>query len=278
MGYRRSWLWLSAFSFRAKLPALGARMRKIAVVLSVLFVACGGEDDDAPDAAAVDAPVADAPALDASGVDAPVPDAVFPDAAMIDAVPPPDVAPPSDAQADATPPPDAGPADAFVCSPSLSPTDVGGFDIVMSELEVGSYVELFNRTAIDVDLTTLATHRWCAFPAYPLVSASAVTVPAGGFATVPWPPSLTAPTDANGELVLHLQSPFEVAGNVLDYVCWGGSMTTRKAVAEAAGKWSGACVASIPAGGSLHRLAGTPGTSAADYVTDSVNTPMNCVP
>jgi hypothetical protein len=218
-----------------------------AVVL--VLVACGGDDERRIDAAAV----SDAATL-SDGATPPIVDA-SPNA--------------SDAP-DAPPPADAGP-----CAPSLAPIG-DNFDVVVSEIKVGAYIELFNTTAAPVDLSTYLTHQWCAFPSYRSV-AVAITVPAGGYATVPWP-GVTVPTDAAGELVFYVDMNFINPASVLSYVCWGTGGSLRKDTAENASRWAGPCVAAIPDGGSLHRKIGTLGTNATDYETSAINTPMNCVP
>ncbi len=210
-----------------------------------LAIACGGDDDD--DVASVDA----AAAIDAT--------AGAPDAREIDAAPP---------------------ADAAVCTETLLVTadgsTVGLFDIVISEISIaGDYVELFNITDTDVALSGLTTHKWCAFPNYAAVSADTVTVPAGGFATIPFP--IGGQTEAAGELVLYSDDSYTTPGSVLDYLCWGTGGTMRKATAETANKWSGGCVDAIPTGGAIHRNQDEEGDVAGDYTANGTQTPMSCV-
>ncbi|RMH38745.1 MAG: hypothetical protein D6689_18745, partial [Deltaproteobacteria bacterium] len=182
---------------------------------------------------------------------------------------------------DAAPAPDGTPADAGACPEFLVADDgtaVGLFDVVISELSVaGGYLELFNHTDSDVDLSTLTGHRWCVFPTYPLVSADAVTVPAHGFATIPLP-AASSLSEAGGELVLYKDSAYASPNSVLDYLCWGTGQKVRKATAEAAGKWSGDCLPAIPAGGAIHRNTGQEGIDATDYTVDATQSPLNCAP
>lgn len=221
------------------------RILPFLALLFVFEIACGGGDDD--DVAQVDAAVS----IDGA--------AGAPDAPGIDAAPP---------------------ADAAVCTETLLVTEdrstVGLFDIVISEISIdGDYVELFNITDTDVVLTGLTTHRWCSFPSYAAVNADAVTVPAGGFATIPFP--IDGQTEAGGELVLYSDDNYTVPGSVLDYLCWGTGGTTRKATAETANKWSGGCVDAIPSGGAIHRNQDEEGDVAGDYTANGTQTPMSCV-
>jgi hypothetical protein len=171
-------------------------------------------------------------------------------------------------------------ADAALCvAPDLAPADdgtaQGTFDLVISELSVdANFVELFNRTDADMSLTALATHQWCSFPSYKALSTNSVTVPAKGYATIPYP--FAGASGAGGELVLYKDANYTAAASVLDYLCWGTGGTSRKTVAETAGKWSGACAAAIPSGASLERTVGSAGTSAGDYAVQATPTPETC--
>jgi len=219
-------------------------IRLLAISLAFALAACGDDDDDdvvvLPDAAA-DTP--DAP---------PTPDADpnQPDAA----------AAPACAQAALAPINDG------------TGQPAGGInELIISEVSPDNdFVEVYNTTDAPIDLTTRAGHKWCTFPSYADVGSDAVTVPAKGYATIPFPISAT-----NGELVLYKDLNYGSASSVLDYVCWGsGSM--RKGTAEAAGKWTGVCHAGIQAGGSLTRDLASAGTSAGDYTDTATPTPETC--
>ena len=63
---------------------------------------------------------------------------------------------------------------------------------------------------------------------------------------------------------------------MVDFACWGvNPHSTRKALAESANKWSGACAAALT-GGAIHRRISADGTTAADYDTSSSPSPLNC--
>jgi hypothetical protein len=110
-----------------------------------------------------------------------------------------------------------------------------------------------------------------------LSNAPGVTVPAGGYATVPWPGAFTD-VDAGGEVILYKDGNFGSGASIMDFVCWGTNPHgSRKPLAESVGKWSDACALAIT-GGSIHRLPNTDGTTAASYDVSSAPSPMNCVP
>ncbi len=180
--------------------------------------------------------------------------------------------------------PDAMPAVTCV-GPDLDVQDDGttqGHEsIVISEIKPGDYVELFNRTDEPVDLTTFDAHSWCSFPSYSPVRDDVVTIAAKGYATIPFPTN--GQGDTNGELVLYASTDYTNQAEVLDYVCWGNGETVRQVVALGtpigSNKWNaGGCVASIPTGGSLHRIAGNNGKDVAHYEVNVNNTPENCAP
>lgn len=188
---------------------------------------------------------------------------------------------PDGAVTDAPPAIDAAPpADAMLCTTDLSPTDDGTgqpADLVISEIDPGNYIELYNATNSDIGLAS--TPDWlCAKPQYVAVSseAASVTVPAKGFAVISYPVSFTD-TDAGGEVVIYKDSSFGSSTSVLDFVCWGTNPhMSRKTEAETAGKWSGACAPALT-NGAIHRKMNTAGTTAADYDTTSAGSPTNCV-
>jgi hypothetical protein len=197
--------------------------------------------------------------------------------------------PPADAGVDAAPV-DAPPPDAFVCSPSLAPTSDGSSAarraLVLSEINPGDYIELYNNTVSAIALGS--TDYWLCSPFnYCALNSLApgVTVPAGGYATVPWPSAGSGcfasfpDTDLAGELLLYLNSTFSVDSNIMDFVCWGAGHvgSTRKPQAEATGKWTGACAPAL-GNGALHREIATDGIDASDYDATRDPDPMNCTP
>lgn len=226
--------------------------------------ACGGGDDGGDD---------DAPAADASvgGPDAPV-------TPTADAMPgAPDAMPGMfDAGPDAMP---------TACADALAPIDddtdlpAGGIpDVIISEVRPGAFVEVYNTTGAAIDLSTppQSGYYWCNRPFYGAVN-TAVTVPARSYAQLPWPGGTSS--EASGEYVLYKNSSFGTGLNILDYVCWGALPgVNRNTEATGVDKWSGACAAAIPSGGSLARKLGVAGTSAADYETLATPTPMTCTP
>jgi hypothetical protein len=198
--------------------------------------------------------------------------------------------PPADAGVDAaTDLPDAAPPDAFVCSGSLVPTSDGSSAarraLLLSEINPGDYIELYNSTASLIDLDTVSYQFCSPFNYCALATVGAgVTVPAGGYATVPWPTGANCvanfpDTDLGGEVILYLNSIFSADDNIMDFVCWGTghSGNSRKSQAEATGKWTGPCAPALVSG-ALHRKPATDGIDASDYDAISVPTPMNCTP
>lgn len=166
------------------------------------------------------------------------------------------------------------------CDPDLDVLDdgsgangaVGLPPVVISEINPGDYIELFNTTASDFN----TTGYWFCSPFF-YTQVGAVVVPAGGYATIPWPMVFTD-TDAGGEIQLFKSGSFGTSTDILDFVCWGTNPhPTRVAQANAVGKWAGPCPA-VLATGAIHRKVGTKGTSAADYDVASAPSPSNCVP
>ena len=179
---------------------------------------------------------------------------------------------------------DAEPIDALVCPPALNPASDGGAaalqNVVMSEINPGQYIELYNNTASDIDLDNVAF--WlCSRPDYAALATvgAGVTVPAGGYATVPWPTGFTD-VDTGGEVMLYADSDFDNNASIMDFVCWGTNPhLSRKGQAEMAGKWaaSGACAGALTMG-AIHQLPGTDGVDAADYSTALPPSPVTCTP
>ena len=166
------------------------------------------------------------------------------------------------------------------CDPDLAPLDdgsgvfgaVGLPAVVISEINPGDYIELFNTTASDFN----TTGYWFCSP-FTYTQVGAVVVPAGGYATVPWPGVFTD-SDAGGEIQLYKSSLFGISTDILDFVCWGTNPhATRVSQANAVGKWSGPCAPAV-VNGAIHRKVGTAGTSASDYDVVAAPTPSNCVP
>lgn len=172
------------------------------------------------------------------------------------------------------------PLQTFAQCPDLEPLDdgsgafgaIGLPALVISEVNPGEYIELFNTTASDI---TLPSVYWlCSSFVY---AQSAGTIPAGGYATIPWPASFTHVTDAVGEMMLYDSALFGTSTDILDYIIWGNPALNRKAQATAVGKWSGANLTALT-GGAVHRKIGVKGTSAADYDNTSAPSAMNCTP
>jgi hypothetical protein len=172
------------------------------------------------------------------------------------------------------------------CAADLIPLDdgsgsngaVGLPTLVMSEIDPGGYIELFNTTNNPIALG--ASTQWLCSPfAYEQLStlAPSVTVPAHGYAVIPWPASFTGPGDAGGEVILYSSSSFGTSTHILDFVCWGTYTNSRKGQAESVGKWAGACDSAL-ANGSIHRNIATTGTTASHYNTALAKSPMTCAP
>ena len=170
------------------------------------------------------------------------------------------------------------------CAASLDPLDdgtelpPGGIpSIIISEIQPGEYIEVFNTMGGDIDLS-LAPWQWCVPFRYQTVAVSA-TVPAGGYVRLDWPAFLTNLSESHGEMILYRDSFFSSSASVLDFVCWGSPSPSRRLTQGAgSGKWSGLCAPSIPPGGAIHRIAATDGTSAASYDVTAPPSPATCVP
>jgi hypothetical protein len=151
-------------------------------------------------------------------------------------------------------------------------------DLVISEINPGDYIELFNTTGTPIMLGN-GSFQFCSPFTYQALStlAPSVVVPAGGFATVPWPGTFTD-VDAGGEILLYSVANFGVDTNILDFTCWGvNPHMSRKTQAENINKWSGACPAAL-GNGALHRNVSTQGNAAADYDVTGAPTGANCTP
>jgi len=227
---------------------------------------CHRDDEGGPAVCPDDLPQED----DASVLDGPVIDASLIDA-MIDAEP-------IDAMLI-----DAEPIDALVCPPDLNPAADGSTGapqtMVISEINPGQYIELYNNTGAAIDLDNVA-FQFCSPFDYAAVATvgAGITVPAGSYAVLPWPTGFTD-VDAGGEVILYADSQFSVDASIMDFVCWGTNPhSSRKTQAEAVGKWTGACVAGSLTMGALHRIVGTDGVDAADYSAVLPPSPVTCTP
>lgn len=256
-------------------------MKRTAILLGLTaaLAACGGGGDDdgvdgATDGASFDSRRAvDGADVDGPDVDGPLPllDAVIggPDA-IIDG---PDV-PAPDAAIDA-------PGVAF-CSTGLAITtdETGRQDLVISEIDPGAFIEVYNNSGAPIVLGT-STFQFCSPFSYAALStlAPTTTIAPGGYAALPWPAAFTD-TEAGGEVILYANGSFAASTSVVDFVCWGTNPhSSRKATAEAGGKWDGgACAGALASGASIKRLGSTTGTHAADYNTVGAPTPETCAP
>jgi hypothetical protein len=152
---------------------------------------------------------------------------------------------------------------------------------VISEINPGEYIELYNNTGSDITLSG-SSYQFCSPFSYaglgsPGVGAG-IVVPARGYAMVGWPGF--SDTDAGGEVMLYASAAFDSPGAIMDFVCWGvNPHGSRKLTAEAAGKWDdlAPCAPAIT-GGAIHRRVMTAGNNAASYDTASPPSPAMCTP
>ena len=144
--------------------------------------------------------------------------------------------------------------------------------LVISEVNPGQYVELFNTTGADIVLP--GPYFLCSNFLYAQVAG---TVPAGGYATVIWPANFTISIDSNGEMMLYDSGLFHVSTDILCYVIWGNPISNRKSQAVAVGKWTGANLASLTTG-ATHRKIGVKGNQASEWDNTLAPSPVNCVP
>ena len=155
---------------------------------------------------------------------------------------------------------------------------VGVPDLVISEIDPGDYIELYNTTGTDIPLAN-ASHQLCSPFSYRGLSvlAPSVVVPAGGYpAVVPWPNNFSD-GDAGG-VQLYSGGSFSNSATILDFVCWGvNPHGSRQSQAVSVGKWSGFCAPALTEG-VIARIPGTTGTTADDYDTVSAQEPDTCAP
>jgi hypothetical protein len=176
--------------------------------------------------------------------------------------------------------------DAFVCATALNPTSDGSAaglqDLVLSEINPGQYIEVYNNTAAAIDLDTVAYQLYSNPDSVAIAAANVgmnITVPAHGFAELGWPAAFTD-TDAGGEVILFVDNQFTDMASIMDFVCWGTNPhSSSKQLAEDANKWddAAACASALTMG-AIHRLATTDGVSAADYDVTAPPSPMTCAP
>ena len=267
-------------------------MKRALVVCCVLAAACGGGGDDdgvdgASDGASFDSRrVTDGGLPDAFDHDAPLLDAVIggPDAPIDGPLTLPDgsIALPdgSITLPDALVAGADGPVAA--CT-SLSPGDdasgAARRALIISEIDPGTFIEVYNASAAAIDLGTSLAWFCSPFTYASMATLGAgITLAPGGRAALPWPVGFTD-TDAGGEVILYVDSAFAASTSVMDFVCWGTNPhSSRKATAEAGGKWDGGACAGALTAGSLKRLASTTGTHAADYDVATAPTPQTCSP
>jgi len=217
--------------------------------------------------------------VDSGGELAECPDELPSIDAAIDGTGTPIDAPGADAQVDSM-------TDSMVCAPALNPTSDGGpagsQDLVLSEINPGDYIEVYNNTASPIVLDS-TTYQLFSDPNSVAIDTAGVgagiTVAAHGYAQLGWPAAFTD-TDAGGEVILFADDQFTTATSIMDFVCWGTNPhDSSKALAETAGKWgaSGACAGALTMS-AIHRLVATAGTAASDYSTVLPASPMTCAP
>ena len=110
---------------------------------------------------------------------------------------------------------------AQVCDPLDPVNDNTGIiaDLVLSEINPGDFIELYNTTNSDIALASVS-HNLCSPFLYAALSSLApgTVVPALGYATIPWPGSFTD-TDAGGEVIMYKNNDFNNSANITDFVC-----------------------------------------------------------
>jgi hypothetical protein len=151
--------------------------------------------------------------------------------------------------------------------------------LVISEIDPGTFIELYNTTSSDIALSSVP-YQFCSPFVYAAVASlgAGVTVPAHGYANLPWPAGFSD-TEAGGEVSLYTSGAYADPTAVMSFVCWGTNPHgTRKSTAETGGRWSGACAGAITAGRSIARRPSTTGTLATDWATDATPSPETCGP
>jgi len=164
------------------------------------------------------------------------------------------------------------------CEPALENLSDGtaiATPVIISEINpgTGGYVEFFNTTASDFNMT-----GWWLCSPFIYSAVGAIVIPAGGYATVVWPATFVD-TDAGGEILLYKSSSFGTSNDIVDYICWGTNPHgSRQNQANTVGKWVGTACAGALTNGCIHRITGTPGTGPASYDVAAAPSPSNCTP
>jgi CSLREA domain-containing protein len=166
------------------------------------------------------------------------------------------------------------------CASRLDPTDDQTgiqVDLLLSEVAPTKHIELYNPGPVPIALGSVL-HQLNSEPEREALNALGlgVIVPARGYARMPWPSSFSDQT-SGGEVILFKNGDFNNSQNMVDFTCWGTNPhASRKAQAEAVGKWAGACAPPL-AVDALHRRRGTNGKTAQSYDAVSPSSPMDCV-
>ncbi|MEM9190501.1 MAG: lamin tail domain-containing protein [Myxococcota bacterium] len=152
--------------------------------------------------------------------------------------------------------------------------------LVISEIDPGDFIELYNRTSQPIPLMG-DSYQLCSSPMYIDLAmlAPGVTVPANGYATIPWPMGFTD-NDAGGEIILYSEADFTDSTNILDFVCWGtvphASRLSEAAMLE---KWTASDCGGALTAGSIQRIPNRIGDEPDDYSRSDPPSPADqCVP
>jgi len=148
--------------------------------------------------------------------------------------------------------------------------------IVMVRPSAHGWVELYNTSSMDIDLST-TTYTLVAAGASFALSSLGTTIRAGGYLDFAWPAGFPDET-AGGELVLYADATL-APPSIRDFVCWDSDTATpsAKADAQSVGKWSTpvpACAAALT-DTSLMRQQFSSGLFGSDYFSTS-QLPMTC--
>ena len=166
-----------------------------------------------------------------------------------------------------------------VCGTDLQVQDDGSGlanELVISEINPGDYIELFNASDADIVIDNEA-YEVCSPFIYAALAdlIPGAVVQAKSYVLLPWPAGFSD-TDAGGEILLYRERPFSEPMNIMDFVCWGTNPhASRKGMAEGVGKWTGDCAGAISSG-SINRLASTTGVLATNY-RDAAPSPLDCL-
>lgn len=149
-------------------------------------------------------------------------------------------------------------------------------ELVISEINPGDYIEIFNASDNDIVIDAEA-YEVCSPFIYAALTdlIPGIVVQAKSYVVLPWPAGFSD-TDAGGEILLYRRRPFMEPMNIMDFVCWGTNPHgSRKGMAEGVGKWTGDCAGAITSG-SINRLASTTGVLATNY-RDAAPSPLDCL-